>query len=511
MTRAWKWLAVLSVLITDPVWGQRPDFGLDLPDRAVPQRVSLTTGVPAGTRKTFADLEGPGCIRHIWITDSRDDDLTRNAILRIYFDGEETPHVEAPLRDFFGVLHGKAWYPVDTPLLSVQAKSGFNCYFPMPFAKSARVEIEAGSRNQRIYMQVGWHQYPEAELREKRRFCARWRREFPTQRYGEDYLMLDADGPGQLVGFVYGVRLIDNVDRWSHGGAENIYIDGDGDHPSYIRGIGGEDTFGTSYGGSIHVPESRLYASMPFYEQIDDGSARPSKLITGIRWFVEDTIPFERSIQVRFGCMQNDICSSVYWYQEGPVRPFFEMPPQEKRVVNYRQQEGELPRGTFDLPIPESGSWRLTGPIENKENSAIRKVADGEELDAADAESQVRQSQHGFVDFNHVWRPERRGVGVHHADVVGVARAVLESPREGTARLRLAWEDHLVLRVNGGEPIDLGHRNNFGQKVIEAPLKQGENVVEITLSNTQNFNHGGWAFAFQAMLPDGTVLLPKAE
>ena len=34
--------------------------------------------------------------------------------------------------------------------------------------------------------------------------------------------MLDAEGPGQLIGFVYGVRLIDNTDRWSHGGADNI-------------------------------------------------------------------------------------------------------------------------------------------------------------------------------------------------------------------------------------------------------------------------------------------------
>jgi hypothetical protein len=145
-----------------------------------------------------------------------------------------------------------------------------------------------------------------------------------------------------------------------------VQREGEGEHPAYLRGIGGEDTFGTSYGGSIHVPESRLYASMPFYEQIDDGTARPSKLITGIRWFVEDTVPFEESIQVRFGCMQNDICSTVYWYQERPVRPFFEMPPPEQRTVNYRQQEGRLPRGTHDLPIPESGNWTVSGPIASR-------------------------------------------------------------------------------------------------------------------------------------------------
>ena len=45
------------------------------------------------------------------------------------------------------------------------------------------------------------------------------------------YRVLEAQGK---------VRLIDNVDRWSHGGSENIYLDGDGRHPAYLRGIGGE-------------------------------------------------------------------------------------------------------------------------------------------------------------------------------------------------------------------------------------------------------------------------------
>lgn len=499
-------IAMLQTGISDAA---PPDFGLQLPERAVPARVSLTTSVAAESRKTFAELEGPGCIRHLWITDGRDDDNHRNAILRIYFDGAEVPHVEAPLRDFFGVMHGRAWYPIDTPLVSVQAKSGYNCYFPMPFAESARIEVEAGPRAHRVYLQADWHQYPDQQLQEPRRFCARWRREFPTQRYGEDFLMLDADGPGQLVGFAYGVRLIDNTDRWSHGGAENIYIDGRGDHPSFIRGIGGEDTFGTSYGGSIHIPQSRLFASMPFYLQIDDGTARPAKLITGIRWFVEDAMPYDDSIQLRFGCMENDICATVYWYQQGEVRPFFEMPPPEQRVAGGRQ--GNLPRGQFDLPLPDSGSWHLRGPIDNQDQSATSAAAAGQRLDDDAAESVTRRAHHGFIDFNHLWRPRRRGVGVHHRDVVGVAEAVLRSTQATTARIRVSWDDHAVLQIGSGDPIDLGFRKNFGSRTIEVPLAAGDNPVRLVLSNTTNFNHGGWAFAFSAQAEDGTELLPQAD
>lgn len=506
------WIVVLlgTLVIDTSARGQTPGIQLDLPKKAVSQRVSLTTRVPENSRKVFADLEGPGCIRHIWITDIREEDPSRNAIIRIYFDGDENPHVEAPLRDFFGVMHGKAWYPIDTPLISVQAKSGYNCYFAMPFAESARIEIEAGPKSHQVYMQVDWHQYPGQEMKEPRRFRAQWRREFPTRSYSDDYLMLDADGPGQLVGFAYGVRLIDNTDRWSHGGAENVYLDGEGEFPAFLRGIGGEDTFGTSYGGSIHVPESRLYASMPFYEQIDDGTARPAKLITGIRWFLEDSIEFDRSIHVRFGCMENDICSTVYWYQAGPARPFFRMPPPEQRAAN--RSDNTIPAGSHDLPLPTSGSWSVTGPIENEDNRSIEQAIEGSlDLDSEEVSWIVRQSHHGFLDFGHVFRPRRRGVGVYYYQDVAAARCTLQVPQDTQVTIRLAWDDHLVLRVNDQPPMDLGHRDNFGSSSITVPLNQGDNQIELVLSNTQNFNHGGWALAFLATLPDGTIVRPEAR
>ena len=150
---------------------------------------------------------------------------------------------------------GQDWYPIDNHYLSIKAWNGYNCYFPMPFAHSARIEFESSDEQNYVILEVDWDRYPDQEMSEPRRFCARWRREMPTQRYGEDFLMLDADGPGQLLGFVYGVRLLDDADRWSHGGADNIYLDGEGEHPAYLRGIGGEDTFGEGYGGA--PPPSR--------------------------------------------------------------------------------------------------------------------------------------------------------------------------------------------------------------------------------------------------------------
>lgn len=514
MSCYFAFLAAVVPVLFGAGWSAADDnpFGLNLPDRRVAERVTITRGIKSRGKETLAELDGPGCIRHIWIAVRRSGTVTmvnRKIVMRIYFDGATVPYVEAPVGDFFGVMHGVDWYDVNTPLLSVTAWSGYNCYFAMPFARSARIEFETGEQANHVYLQVDWHRYPDDELKEPRRFCARWRRECPTQRYGEDYLMLDADGPGQLVGFVYGVRLMDDTDRWSHGGSENVYIDGDGNHPTYIRGIGGEDTFGTSYGGALHPPETHLYAGMPYYTHEDVGEARPAQRLVGYRFFIHDAIPFEKSIHIRFGCMENDICSTVYWYQTGTVRPFVKMPDFPKLLPGT-----ELKRGSVDLALPNAGSWWVTGPLEYDSDESLRATLAG--VATAPAHESGRQwtrraAIHGFIDFNHLYRPQTRGVATYWSDKAAVARCVLRSPESTTAALKLAWDDHLVLQVNGRTPLDLGTQPMFREKTVNVDLEKGTNTIRLLLTNTRGTNHGGWAFAFQATTPDGTMLLPQAD
>src|SRR5260221_12148865 len=71
------------------------DWGLKLPERAVPRRVEQGgLRVPVGKPQVLANLVGPGCVRHLWFTGVFPG---RQYVLRIYFDGAATPHVEAPL------------------------------------------------------------------------------------------------------------------------------------------------------------------------------------------------------------------------------------------------------------------------------------------------------------------------------------------------------------------------------------------------------------------------------
>ncbi|MES2696362.1 MAG: glycoside hydrolase family 172 protein [Verrucomicrobiota bacterium] len=498
-------------------------FNLDLPDDPVSDHLSITKSIGAGETADYGTFEGPGCLKRIWVTLSRPVGSgrtvapdakpsrawqNRKIILRIYFDGSKTPNVEAPIGDFFGIMHGVDYYPVNTQFISVKEHNGYECYFDLPFAKSARIEItNAPDANNSVYLQVAWHRYPDQEMKEKRRFSAQWRREMPTPRYGNDYMILDADGPGQLIGFFYGVRLIDSVDRWSHGGAENLYIDGLGDQPAYIRGIGGEDTFATSYGGVLHRPESHLYDGIPYYVPEDTGEARSAQRLVGYRFYVADSIKFKKSLRFQFGSMENDIASMVYWYQEGTPRRFVKMPEWGKMLPG-----AELKAGQMDLALPDDGSWNLGPVLENEDSAALRAaMKPGAAKSEPAAGTWTKQPTiHGFVDFNHLHRPGTRGVGTHHRKKAAEAVTTIEAPSDMTAKIRIAWDGRLVLRVND-VATEFGNNSAFRQRTVEVPLKKGPNRVSVTLSNDTGTNHGGWAFAFRATTPDGAILVPRAD
>ena len=62
--------------------------------------------VKAGESVTLMNVDGPGVIRHIWMTvtdrtSPTGPNVLRNLILEFYWDGEETPSVQCPIGDFF--------------------------------------------------------------------------------------------------------------------------------------------------------------------------------------------------------------------------------------------------------------------------------------------------------------------------------------------------------------------------------------------------------------------------
>ncbi len=210
-----------------------PLRGLILPRDSRSKRVSSydTTGanhdswpLEPGETKTLADIEGPGCINHIWMTSGSDEPAwTRRVLLRMFWDDEEQPSVEVPMGDFFGVGHGeiRQWEALPMNMTGSPGgdRSAFNCWWPMPFASRARLEIvNEGEKSRPIYFYVDYEQYDDP-LAHTLHFHSCWRRENPCKGWakpgtspgdkdvnatpnltGEDnYLILDAEGRGHYV------------------------------------------------------------------------------------------------------------------------------------------------------------------------------------------------------------------------------------------------------------------------------------------------------------------------
>ena len=59
----------------------------------------------SGERVTLGEIDGAGVIQHIWMTVTDQTSAGRfvlcDLVLRMYWDGENTPSVECPLGDFF--------------------------------------------------------------------------------------------------------------------------------------------------------------------------------------------------------------------------------------------------------------------------------------------------------------------------------------------------------------------------------------------------------------------------
>ena len=62
-----------------------------------------------GETVTLLDTDGPGIIQHIWFTGY----VGHSFILRIYWEGNENPSVEAPISAFFGCAYDENFADVN--------------------------------------------------------------------------------------------------------------------------------------------------------------------------------------------------------------------------------------------------------------------------------------------------------------------------------------------------------------------------------------------------------------
>jgi hypothetical protein len=293
--------------------------------------------IKAGETLTVAELDGPGLITHIWFTIAHEaKSYSRLMTLRIYWDGEEHPSVECPVGDFFGIGHGADQPFMSLPIRVTSDGRARNCYWPMPFRKSARITVsnESDKPCRALYYYVDWQKHASLPA-DAAYFHAMYRQEFPCV-MGRNYLLADIVGRGHYVGTIQSVY--HSSDGWYGEGDDFFFIDGEAE-PS-LRGTGTEDYFCDAWG--FRQQDGPFYGT-PLWEGGKTGARG-----TAYRFHIPDPVVFKKSLHAEIehkgsqsfadgtknGFLErDDLMSSVaLWYQTEPHKPWPALPAGPERL-----------------------------------------------------------------------------------------------------------------------------------------------------------------------------------
>jgi hypothetical protein len=325
-----------------------------------------------GETRTLADLEGPGCVTHLWFTqfcrralgpalvdplesaevapvneihnalgitwEEADPDYYRKVLLRVTYDDRPDPSILVPLGDFFGVGHSmpanyaSAFFTVTAKpeeALRFGGSAALNCWLPMPFQE--RIRIEVTNENdvpyaQYFHVDYELHRVPLPD--DVGYLHASWTRLDPCPGWGPDlqvntpetnvanldgagnYVVLDTEGTGHYVGC--NLSVFHRQGSWWGEGDEMIFIDDDTWPPS-LHGTGTEDYFNHAWGMQR---QASAYHGAILHEGDVPGYA------VSYRFHAVDPVHFSSRIRVTIehghaNHLADDWASTAYWYRLG--------------------------------------------------------------------------------------------------------------------------------------------------------------------------------------------------
>lgn len=294
--------------------------------------------VAPGETLTVFDETGPGTISHIWFTIASPEMFhLKKLVLRMYWDGEASPSVEAPIGDFFGLGLGDYFLYESAPLL-VSPDKALNSFFPMPFRKRARITVTNEGREpvNALYFNIDSRAYSQPLPEKTSYFHAQYRQCAPCAAVKSDgknldgknnYVWMETEGRGLFAGV--SMSILENADGWWGEGDDMFFVDGE-KLPS-INGTGTEDYFlgAWDFGGR---PFSYQLYGAPVV-----GPERAGSRWSVYRFHLDSPIPFTNSLRATIehghaNDRADNFYSVAYWYQTEPHAAFPALPAVEERL-----------------------------------------------------------------------------------------------------------------------------------------------------------------------------------
>jgi hypothetical protein len=336
---------------TDREHSSLPDYARAQQYKSLKQSSFDTTGgnrdywpIAGGATREVFNATGPGVITHIWFTiAARSDHHLKEIVLRGYWDGNDKPSVEAPIGDFFGLNLGQ-YVIYESAYLACSPGKSLNCYFVMPFKKSARFTVTNESKQPigAFYSNIDYQTVPNLPA-DALYFHAQYRQAAPCvpvtgeaaklNSNGErNYVFAETRGRGHLMGVTLGV--LQNADGWWGEGDDMVFVDEE--TKPLINGTGSEDYFLGSwdFGGTDGaVPFAHRQYGAPLIVAAERTGGR----YCCYRWHGDNPVTFQRYLKhtIEHGHANDrgdNFFSACYWYQTEPYTNFPALPPVAERI-----------------------------------------------------------------------------------------------------------------------------------------------------------------------------------
>ena len=297
--------------------------------------------IQPGQTVTLCDIEGPGAIRHIWVTTARMPKNLLGMVIRGYWEGEDSPSIEAPVGCFFGFWNGMdGCLPYQSAVHSVNAKAGMNIWIPMPFAKNARFTLTNESDEAQVLFYQMDYTVGDALSEPFGRLHVLYRRENPTTLAKDFEILPRREGSGRYLGCVLGVHTLEGM--WFGEGEFKAYLDGDTQFPT-ICGTGVEDYVLQSWG--LQTTPFRYAGTFLHSIPFADNYNRKDGYFAFYRWHIKDPIYWKKDARITIQQLgwtpttlkerQDDWSATTFWYEPTPSAPLPPMPDYAARIAGF--------------------------------------------------------------------------------------------------------------------------------------------------------------------------------
>ena len=295
------------------------------------------------SKTDIVNLKDSGVITRFWATFGPskqvglDNLLCRLLVVNIYWDGSQKPAVSAPLSDFF--CQPLELQPIENEFFAASNRfCVFDCSIPMPFRKSARIEVVNDSDRKIDFFHLA-HVDRKPVGDDALYLHAYWRRQRNIGKQDSIVVLPEVAGRGRYLGTHWAVHQDQPGKNWTwYDRRSLIFTDKKKDVDPPTLKINSIDDYLLSGWWSreeSHPPYAHRHAGRPYVHESGDRLT-----IVMYRYHVKDPVWFHENVSYRltglgFDVGPSDWSSTAFFYLDKPANSLPDIQDAEIRTAGF--------------------------------------------------------------------------------------------------------------------------------------------------------------------------------